>query len=564
MAQGEDDDQRRILNPLDSWQTGAPDDSAPDADTSWLDADDEDVTVPGWSDPEPAPGSRFTGGLDDDGDLELHLEGLTDPEPTEPRRPSWLDPEPDTAISAAEPDREDADSDAESNAAATDTAADPTPAHADSDAADEPMADDDVADADPTAPGTPLPNVATPPHRPAPDSAVRNSNADSVSAEALLTDHEAASARRGGRRFPVWSLLILLAAVALLVVGGWGALKERETLKAEIDRLERQVQGSRSQGDLTAREEQALLSDNQSLRRELDSLRSRYTDLSVEIDRLSEALAQAGIGAGAAAPANSDLPVEAGPDPVEGSEAPSVADGVVSAGEQSIGDSATTSTPSRPAPATPAPADPAVPAGGPWFVNVASYNSRDTAARWARRVQERFSRVAIQEAAVTGKTLYRVRVLGFPDQPTAKAAAAELESSLDIGPLWVGKLSAAESAALDPEAMLEATPTDSGSPTRVAPVESTPAPAAVALREPSPTGGWFIFVDTYARSTDATTRAEAIRDAGYDAKVAVEARAGELFYRVQVVGIASEAEGEAIVAELARTQGLTNLQLRRF
>lgn len=535
MAQGNDDDQRRILNPLDGWQTGAPDDTAADVDTSWLDADDADVTVPGWNDPEPEASSPKPEdpAAEDADDLELHLEGLTDPEPTEPRRPSWLDPEP-TPVEPGET--------ADGNAY-------------------EPSVDDDVTDPDPTTPGTPLPTLAAAPASAAPRPPPVATSAEGLSAEALLTDHEAASARQGGRRFPLWSLVILLTAVALLVVGGWGALKEREALKAEIDRLERQVQGSRSQGDLTAREEQALLADNQAQRRELDSLRSRYTDLSVEIDRLSEALARAGVTAATAEPAAAEVALDTAPEVAERNNA--AAAGAAPAAEQTA---SIAPEPSPPARGTPAQSAPAAPPGGPWFVNVASYNSRDTAARWARRVQERFSRVAIQEATVNGRTLYRVRVLGFSDQPTAKAAAADLESNLSIGPLWVGMLSAAERAALDPEAVLEATPTESGPPGNARPAPS-PAPSVatpVALREPSSAGGWFIFVDTYARSTDATTRAEAIRDAGYDAKVAVEARAGELFYRVQVVGIGTEAEGEAIVAELARTQGLTNLQLRRF
>ena len=73
-----------------------------------------------------------------------------------------------------------------------------------------------------------------------------------------------------------------------------------------------------------------------------------------------------------------------------------------------------------------------------------------------------------------------------------------------------------------------------------------------------------MFVDTYSRGVDADSRARAIRDAGYDAKVAVESRQGELFYRVQVVGINSEAEGEATVKALAQLDDMPNLQLRRY
>lgn len=47
-------------------------------------------------------------------------------------------------------------------------------------------------------------------------------------------------------------------------------------------------------------------------------------------------------------------------------------------------------------------------------------------------------------------------------------------------------------------------------------------------------------------------------------KVAVESRQGELFYRVQVVGINSEAEGEATLKALAQLDDMPNLQLRRY
>jgi len=49
---------------------------------------------------------------------------------------------------------------------------------------------------------------------------------------------------------------------------------------------------------------------------------------------------------------------------------------------------------------------------------------------------------------------------------------------------------------------------------------------------------------------------------GLEAKVAVESRSGELFYRVQVVGIDSEAKGNAIVARL-KDNNFRNAKLRK-
>ena len=86
---------------------------------------------------------------------------------------------------------------------------------------------------------------------------------------------------------------------------------------------------------------------------------------------------------------------------------------------------------------------------------------------------------------------------------------------------------------------------------------------------PSPTtgtgpGGWFIYVDTYAQGLEADKKAQQIEDAGYAAKVAVEYRSNELFYRVQIVGIESRGQGEDIIETLAARGDMPNLQLRQY
>jgi hypothetical protein len=87
---------------------------------------------------------------------------------------------------------------------------------------------------------------------------------------------------------------------------------------------------------------------------------------------------------------------------------------------------------------------------------------------------------------------------------------------------------------------------------------------ALELQPINSDGGWFIYVDTFSQPAAADERAKQITAAGYDAKVAVEYRTGEMFYRVQVVGIKSRMQGEAVVAKLASLDDMPNLQLRQY
>jgi cell division protein FtsN len=73
---------------------------------------------------------------------------------------------------------------------------------------------------------------------------------------------------------------------------------------------------------------------------------------------------------------------------------------------------------------------------------------------------------------------------------------------------------------------------------------------------------WFVFVDTFDQSSRADAVIAELSSQGLDAKVAVESRSGELFYRVQVVGIGSRADGESIVTQLKDGE-FKNARLKR-
>ncbi len=388
--------------------------------------------------------------------------------------------------------------------------------------------------------------------------------------EELLTDHQVA-AQQPPRKFPLWPIVAIVTALVLLIVGGWGALSERAALQQRVAELEATLNQRNAKGDLTAEEESALQSDNQSLRLQLATLREQYSGMAAEISRLettslnevdnldadaatapdinsvSAADASiAGTAEGSATEDNdqtgSDETISPDPEPLAVS---------------SVGTSVNSSTDS---------ASPQSVPNGTWFVNVASYSKQAIASEWQTKVQAEASQVITQEVEVNGRPLYRVRAIGYSSKSDAQAVAKQLERTFNIGPLWVGEMSGDElpssGAGIGSSTSTKATPTST--PVDALAPEPEPEPEPITLRTTSGQGGWFIYVDTYANRVDADSKADEINAAGYEAKVAVEYRAGELFYRVQVVGIADRAEGERVTEELAQMGNMPNLQLRQY
>jgi len=198
-----------------------------------------------------------------------------------------------------------------------------------------------------------------------------------------------------------------------------------------------------------------------------------------------------------------------------------------------------------------------LPAGG-WFVNVAAYSKSATAESWAAKLQGEGFNAITQTVDSGGRTLFRVRAVGFPTQVEARTAAGQLEAEYNIGPLWVGQASGPASSP----------PPATGQPGAIDSPKATPPatqpPATTLNNTESGAGGWFIYVDTYSEGLEADKKAQQIEEAGYAAKVAVEYRSNALFYRVQIVGIDSREQGEGIIAALAAGGDMPNLQLRQY
>jgi cell division protein FtsN len=82
------------------------------------------------------------------------------------------------------------------------------------------------------------------------------------------------------------------------------------------------------------------------------------------------------------------------------------------------------------------------------------------------------------------------------------------------------------------------------------------------LQELRDRGSWFIFVDRFEQRSLAEAAIKDLSDQGLEAKVTVEAKSGDIFYRVQISGIENEAKGDAIMKQLRRSQ-FTDAKLRK-
>ena len=59
---------------------------------------------------------------------------------------------------------------------------------------------------------------------------------------------------------------------------------------------------------------------------------------------------------------------------------------------------------------------------GLWFANVAAYSRRGTAENWAQKLQSEGYNAITQSVEIEGRTLYRVRAVGFDTKSEAKSA----------------------------------------------------------------------------------------------------------------------------------------------
>ena len=135
---------------------------------------------------------------------------------------------------------------------------------------------------------------------------------------------------------------------------------------------------------------------------------------------------------------------------------------------------------------------------------------------------------------------------------------------MNAGPFWIGKDSEKKQSAMsEPKTSPKARVANNAPSARVtAPVKAPLAKQPVRLRSLPMRDNWFVFVDTYDSGQRADEVISTLNGQGLDAKVAVESRSGELFYRVQIVGIENETTGNTIVSQL-RADAFKNARLRK-
>lgn len=339
---------------------------------------------------------------------------------------------------------------------------------------------------------------------------------ETTDSAALLTDHTAiANDSGGGSKIP-WALAIVGFVAAAAMGGLW--LDTQSSSSSEIADLKDTIRSLQREENQKSSEDTALASDNEALRGEIAALRARADALFDENELLKDREAERAA--------------------------------------EAIAERQKSTTPQSVKPASPA-FEPPRQAGGPWFVNLESHTSLATANERAAILRDvlRPLNISVASARVNGREYFRVRATGFASKATASQASEWMSAQTNAGPYWLGKAEGAASSASNtarPDEQVVAT-------TRPSPAS---AKKPVRLKQLPMRDNWFVFVDTYDRGERADSVISELVEKGLEAKVAVESRSGELFYRVQVVGIETEARGNAIVAQLKDSDFL-NARLRK-
>ncbi len=335
-------------------------------------------------------------------------------------------------------------------------------------------------------------------------------SADDVSdSAALLTDHTATAKSASGSAKLPWALAVIGFVATAAMTGLW--VDTQSSNSAEIAELKDTIRSLQRVENEKASQDTALAADNEALRSEIASLKTQMEALTDENELLK----------------NREI--------AQRQEA----------------------APSQPVkPASPI-LEPPRQAGGPWFVNLESHTSRATANDRAAALRNilRPLNISVASARVNGRDYYRVRAAGFASKALAGQASEWVSAQTNAGPYWLGKTEESPNSA--------SSATNSKAQTIAS---TTAAPKAtkqpVRLKQLPMRDNWFVFVDTYDKGERADSVINELVEQGLEAKVAVESRSGELFYRVQVVGIESEAKGNAIVAQL-KDSDFPNARLRK-
>jgi len=263
-----------------------------------------------------------------------------------------------------------------------------------------------------------------------------NDNATTVEKEvdSVMTNLSDASLNLGGNKAepeePVsrrpWVIAgVLGLAVVLLGAGGYGVIAQRRDMQGEIDRLQAQLATT-----MTAEEAQEEREQQRQMEFENESLLAEITALEEENRALADQL--------------TTLETQLAEQTADAERARVEVERVAAAQETVRTSAQRVKAPEESEPATkvatPRATTTEIPAAsGTWFVNFGSYAQRNVAERWANTLSVGSGSVRVQGAEASGRTLYRVRVVGLASRSQAQQVAAALEKEYRLPKLWVGQ-----------------------------------------------------------------------------------------------------------------------------
>ena len=358
----------------------------------------------------------------------------------------------------------------------------------------------------------------------------------SSDADAILTDHGQANTEKAksGSKLP-WAVAI----AGFVVAGGMGGLwlDAQETAKAEIAELKDTIRSIKREENKLANQDNNLVADNKALQQQIAELQQQNNQLTDENEALKNREAE-----------RAQLAISA----LTKTESEKVAAAPAEPSNQGPNKETKTKPPNQ--------------SGGLWFVNLESHKSRAVADERLSLLRAKISstNLSIASATVNGQTYYRVRAAGYSSKADATAASKWMAQTLKAGPFWIGKDSnnISQASVKTPVPLKQQGAKQPRTSPQRQSVRQTEAKQPVRLRSLPMRDNWFVFVDTYDSGERADEVISTLNGQGFDAKVAVESRSGELFYRVQIVGIESEEAGNAIIAQLKAGE-FRNARLRK-
>jgi cell division septation protein DedD len=220
--------------------------------------------------------------------------------------------------------------------------------------------------------------------------------------EAINTGPDMTIAQGEGAPWPLGLIVVAVVALLLLGAGGYGVMQQRAAMQEEIRTLQAAIATSASPEEVTASREAQRLSQEHSaeLQTAIDSLQLETRSLRDTVRGLELQLASV-----TATPA---------PKPVPKASA-----------------AAKTTATKKPA------ASPVV--SEKWFVNFGSYQKRETANSWSKRLTPASGKVVVVPGEKSGDAYYRVRVVNLTSRKQAEGIARVLEQEYDLSKLWIGE-----------------------------------------------------------------------------------------------------------------------------